>query len=174
MRPLAVVVAALVMTACVADPQDEPRPRPSPTDPGANRAPDPPVLDVLREFSGCIQTPDLEAAGFGAAWSAVRSVAGACQACHGAATYATIDPDDAIATDQIAGSPDGIATFFAVVGDDVVVNADPFLTTSKRIAPFVEHPGYEFEAAPPELSLDDVYAAAHARFEAHTCDPPRF
>lgn len=174
MRPLAVVVAALVMTACVADPDDAPRPVPRPADPGPARAPDPPVVDLLRQFSGCIQTPDLEAAGFSAAWSVLHSPAGACATCHGNATYATIDPDAVIATDQIAGSLDGISTFFAVAGDDVVVNAGPFVTTSTRIAPFGEHPAYEFGAAPPELSLDDVYAAAHARFETDTCDPPRF
>jgi hypothetical protein len=162
------------MTACVADPDDQPQPLPRPSDPGPVRAPDPPVLDLLREFSGCIQTPDLVDAGFGAAWSVIRSPAGTCAACHGGAPYAVIDADDAIATDQIAGSFEAISTFFTVAGDDVVVNADPFLTTSKRVAPFVEHPAYEFEAAPPESSLDDVYAAAHARWTTHTCEPPRF
>src|SRR4029078_13118239 len=128
----AVAAAVVFMTACVADPDDVARPEPRPSEPAPPRPPAPPVLDLLREFSGCIQTPDLESAGFGAAWSAIRSPAGACTTCHGNAVFAAIDADDAISTDQIAGSYDAISTFFTVAGDDVIVNADPFLTTSTR------------------------------------------
>jgi hypothetical protein len=177
-RVAAVVVAALAMTACVADRDTDPGRAPArlPTGEGPVRAPDPPVLDLLREFSGCIQTPDLAAAGFADTWSQVRSAAGQCAVCHAhpSSGFAPITPDDAIATDQIAGSLAGISVFFTTEGGDVVVNALPFVSTSTRIAPHGEHPSYDFAGAAPEGALDDVYDAAHARFESGTCDPPRF
>lgn len=175
----AVVVAALATTACVADSGSDPGASPSriPTSQeGPVRAPDPPVLDLLRAFSGCIQTPDLAAAGFADSWSQVRSTAGDCAVCHAhpSSGFAPIDPDDAIATDEIAGSLAGISVFFTTEGDDVVVNSQPFVSTSTRIAPHAAHPTYDYAGAAPEGALDDVYTAAHARFAEGTCEPPRF
>lgn len=169
MRKLAVVaVAALALVACFAEPEPMPEPTPEPeVEP----------TELLRAFSGCVQTPDLAAAGFAQKWSQLSSNTGACQVCHTTAAaggFEPIAPDDETATDQVAGSLVRIEVFFAADGDNVIVHEDHFIATSSGAAPHEEHPRYDVDGLGTLEALQEIYASAHARFNAGACDEPRF
>jgi hypothetical protein len=156
-------MAAVALSACFTDP-----------DPGP--APEETATEALRTFSGCVQTPDLEAADFAARWSPLTTTTGQCAECHSTADaggYEPIDPDNVAATIQIAGSLIQIQVFFTTTPDenDIVVNSHHFEATAGGGD---EHPRYDLDDHSTLEALEQVYSEAHARFTAGECDEPRF
>jgi hypothetical protein len=145
---------------------------PPPDDPMPPQPPEP-TIDALQAFSGCPEVEDLVEIDFAEEWSRLGTDSGACETCHVDASsgYEPIVNDNVTALDQMTTSAARMRVFFAVVGDDIVVD-QTLVRVASGESPHTQHPRYDEDGAVDALEV--VYERAYSRHVAGTCGPPRY